>query len=69
MTRPRTKLEGVPPVLRHLWSLLYREARRHAVRHDQLLRRLDALCDRVDELERVVATSTSSRGVDGHDVT
>lgn len=56
-------------MLRHLWSLLYREARRHAVRHDQLLRRLDALCDRVDELERVVAARTPDRGVDDRDAT
>lgn len=50
-SRPRGRLDGVPPVLRRMWSLLYREARRHAVRHDDVLRRLDVLEARVRRLE------------------
>lgn len=64
--RPRGHLAGVPESVRRLWSLLYRATRRQAVRIDALgrtvsgmagslietSRRLDALDERVDELER-----------------
>lgn len=47
---PRGKLHGVTPYVRHLWSVLYRATRRHAVRIDGLLTRADRVEAYVAEL-------------------
>lgn len=49
--RPRGHADGVPPVIRRMWSLLYRATRRASVRCDQLTRRVDDLDERVRRLE------------------
>lgn len=52
---PRGKLYGVAPYVRHLWSVLYRATRRHAVHIDELRGRADRVDTFVAEL----------RGTDG----
>lgn len=52
---PRGKLHGVAPYVRHLWSVLYRATRRHAVR-------IDGLLTRADRVEAYVAELRGARG-------
>lgn len=47
---PRGKLHGVAPYVRRLWHVLYLATRRHAVRIDQLLARVDRVDTHVAEL-------------------
>lgn len=48
--RPSGRFEHVPPSVRHLWSLLYRAVRRHAVGVDRLTVAVDALARNMDHL-------------------
>lgn len=50
---PRGKLHGVTPYVRHLWSVLYRATRRHAIRIDGLLTRADRVEAYLNELRGV----------------
>jgi hypothetical protein len=47
---PRGRLDGVPPVVRRLWSLLFRSVRRHAQGLERLARALNALGGDVNSL-------------------